>query len=115
MKTGDLFQDIPAQLPEEVTECLLTSGKLRIERIVSRGHCSEKDVWYDQDQDEWVIVLRGEARVRFAEMTAACICAPACTSTLPRMKNIASNGPSKMKRPSGLQCSTENRSGCITR
>lgn len=62
-----MFDDLPAQLPEEVTQCLLRSGQLRIERIVSRGHCSPPDFWYDQDQAEWVIVLQGEARLRFAD------------------------------------------------
>lgn len=61
-----MFQDLPAPLPEEVTLCLLCSAQLRIERIVSHGHCSETDFWYDQDQAEWVIVLQGEARLRFA-------------------------------------------------
>lgn len=66
-KIGNLFQYLPAQLPEEVTQCLLSSGQLRIERIVSRGHCSKPDFWYDQDQAEWVVVLQGEARLRFDE------------------------------------------------
>ena len=34
---------------------------IRIERIVSRGHTSPPDFWYDQPQAEWVIVLAGSA------------------------------------------------------
>ena len=36
----NLFADIPAELPEELIEEFLAHDDLRIERIVSRGHCS---------------------------------------------------------------------------
>ena len=36
---------------------------MRIERIVSRGHASPPDFWYDQEQDEWVCLVQGEARL----------------------------------------------------
>ena len=56
--------DIPEQLPEqELTEILLT-GKTRIERIVSNGQTSG---WYDQNEDEWVCVLRGVGELTFAD------------------------------------------------
>lgn len=66
MTNGNLFQHIPAELPEEISESLLASGKLRIERIVSKGHRSAPDFWYDQDENEWVLLLKGEAGLRFA-------------------------------------------------
>jgi len=37
---------------------------VRLERIVSTGHATPPGEWYDQDRDEWVVVLRGRARVR---------------------------------------------------
>jgi cupin 2 domain-containing protein len=40
---------------------------MRIERIVSRGHRSPPDCWYDQYEHEWVVLLTGAARLRFAE------------------------------------------------
>lgn len=42
------------------------STGVRIERIVSRGHSSSNDFCYDQDDDEWVILLQGEAVLEFA-------------------------------------------------
>ena len=63
--TRNLFNDIPAKLPEELVETLLTAGKLRIERIVSQNHASPEGFWYDQPQHEWVLVLQGAARLRF--------------------------------------------------
>ena len=38
---------------------------MRVERIVSRGHASPPDSWYDQEEHEWVVVLAGEARLQF--------------------------------------------------
>ena len=67
----NLFADIPARLPaEHVTELLSRRG-FKIERIVSRGQASPPDFWYDQDRDEWVIILTGSAGLRFqGEATA---------------------------------------------
>ena len=50
--------------PEQTMELLSQEG-LRIERIVSRGHCSPPGFWYDQDLHEWVMVLEGRARLLF--------------------------------------------------
>lgn len=49
--------------PEEVFHDLLAVPGLRIERIVSQGHVSPADFWYEQDWDEWVMVLQGEAHL----------------------------------------------------
>lgn len=65
----NFFTDIPSRLPEEVFTTLLDAGPVRIERIVSQGHASPDDFWYDQDQHEWVIVLQGMARLQFEEQT----------------------------------------------
>ena len=57
----NLFDDLPAQAPEEiVTELLLRKG-VRIERIVSTGQSTPADKPYDQDHDEWVLLLTGSA------------------------------------------------------
>ena len=61
----NLFADIPDDLPEELIQTLLGTPGLRIERIVSRGHSSPESFWYDQDAHEWVLILKGAARLRF--------------------------------------------------
>ena len=61
----NLFADIPADLPEELIQTLLSTPGLRIERIVSLGHASPEGFWYDQDDGEWVLLLKGAARLRF--------------------------------------------------
>ena len=60
----NLFTDISANLPDELSTALLVAKNVRIERIVSHGHTSPEDFWYDQDEHEWVIVLKGAARLR---------------------------------------------------
>ncbi|HJV74438.1 MAG TPA: hypothetical protein VJ654_09470 [Noviherbaspirillum sp.] len=61
----NIFSRIPAQLPAEAVETLAQGGATRIERIVSKGQCSPPGFWYDQDDNEWVLLLRGEATLRF--------------------------------------------------
>jgi len=46
-------------------------GTVRIERIVSRGHTTPEGQWYDQDADEWVALLQGEASIAYADGTTA--------------------------------------------
>ncbi len=63
----NIFEDLPQQLPKEVVQTLIQAEDVRIERILSHGHASAKDFWYDQAQAEWVIVLKGAARLQFEE------------------------------------------------
>ncbi|NQZ12376.1 MAG: cupin domain-containing protein [Algicola sp.] len=65
MKPSNLFNDIPNELPEEIFQDLLSTDKVRIERIVSKGHFSPESGWYDQDENEWVLVVKGKAKLRF--------------------------------------------------
>lgn len=67
IERGNFYANMPDKLPEEITQTLAQSDGVRIERIVSRGHQSESGFWYDQEQSEWVIVLKGEAELRFEE------------------------------------------------
>lgn len=64
---GNLFANIPAQLAQEEITTLLASSALRIERIVSRGQASPPGFWYGQPQDEWVIVIAGNAVLAFED------------------------------------------------
>jgi len=63
---GNIFADIPARLDSELFETLAGNTACRLERIVSRGHTTPPGEWYDQERDEWVVVLRGEATLLFA-------------------------------------------------
>lgn len=62
---NNLFDDIPASLAQEEIRTLFGSTAVKIERIVSRGHCSPPDFWYDQGWDEWVVLIKGSAALQF--------------------------------------------------
>ena len=61
----NLFADLSVHSPDELITTLLETANLRVERIVSHGHASPDGDWYDQEQHEWVVVLKGAARLRF--------------------------------------------------
>lgn len=66
-RVNNIFTGIPEQLPQELIEEIASGEQVRIERIVSKGHASDPGFWYDQESDEWVILLQGAARLRFAD------------------------------------------------
>jgi cupin 2 domain-containing protein len=66
---ANIFSNIPEDLPEELFETLAKSGSIRLERIVSHGHATADDQWYDQDCDEWVLLLTGSAGLLFEGQT----------------------------------------------
>jgi len=51
----------------EVFEDIVRSPTVRIERIVSKGHTSPETGWYDQDENEWVMVVKGRATLEFED------------------------------------------------
>jgi cupin 2 domain-containing protein len=63
----NIFKDIPSDLPAELIEKIAgDAGRdITVERIISRGHASPRDFWYDQDKNEFVIVLKGKAGILF--------------------------------------------------
>lgn len=62
---ANLYDNVPAKLPKELVEVVVKNRHVCIERIVSTGHASPEGFWYDQIEHEWVVVLKGEARLRF--------------------------------------------------
>ena len=54
---------MPAAAHSEAVETLLEQGGVRIERIVSTGQCSEEGFWYEQEENEWVLLVQGSARL----------------------------------------------------
>ncbi len=59
--------DIPkGDMPQELVEILLKNKNVRIERIVSKGHTTD---WYDQYEDEWIVLLTGDAEIELENDT----------------------------------------------
>jgi cupin 2 domain-containing protein len=63
----NIFNNIPAIIPEELFENLLAQENLKIERIISQGHKTPEGKWYDQAWDEWVLLLQGEAILAYED------------------------------------------------
>ena len=61
--------DLPSSLPhnQELFESLLSAPNILIERIISTGQATPPGKWYDQNRDEWVILLQGEALLSYAD------------------------------------------------
>jgi cupin 2 domain-containing protein len=72
----NLFSTLADAGAAEHVDALLTRPGLRIERIVSHGQASPPGFWYDQPEAEWVLVLAGAARLRFADEAETRILGP---------------------------------------
>lgn len=52
---------------EELVDVIVDSAEVRVERIVSCGHTTPPGQWYDQDRDEWVVLLQGKATLEYED------------------------------------------------
>jgi len=64
---NNILKNIPENLPKELVNTLAEGKNFRLERIVSKGYSSPKGFWYDQDENEFVLLLKGEAEVLFED------------------------------------------------
>src|SRR4051794_34257694 len=72
---ANIFAEVPDTLAQELVQVLVNTSAVRIERIISHAHASPEGFWYDQETSEWVLLLKGAARLQFEggesmEMTA---------------------------------------------
>jgi cupin 2 domain-containing protein len=63
----NIFANIPKKIPNEIFETIITDKNIKIEKIISKGHTSPAHGWYDQEKNEWVILLDGEASIEFED------------------------------------------------
>ncbi len=61
----NIFNNIPSEIPNEIFEDIISTEKLRIERIISKGQTSPDNGWYDQNENEWLIVLSGYGVIEY--------------------------------------------------
>jgi cupin 2 domain-containing protein len=55
------------QASQELYETLAAGDSILIERIISRGHTTPVGEWFDSEEDEWVLLLRGEAVIAYID------------------------------------------------
>jgi cupin 2 domain-containing protein len=72
----NLLCPLPDALTAECIDKLLGRPGLRIVRIVSLGQASPPGFWYDQAEGEWILILAGAARLRFADEAEARLLGP---------------------------------------
>ena len=66
-KPRNLFTQDTEQQDTEHFDRLLPGGGVRLERVLSTGQVTPSGRWYDQDTDEWVALLQGEAELAFSD------------------------------------------------
>jgi cupin 2 domain-containing protein len=63
----NIFQ-LPNSLPQtELSEMLVDSNQIAIKRIISTGQVTPVGEWYDQEQNEWLIVLQGSGELSYED------------------------------------------------
>lgn len=94
----NLFAALPTDTSCETFDDLLNVPGLRIERIVSHGQASPPGFWYEQDTDEWFIVLQGSAALKVDGRDALVVLKPGDHYWIPaglrhRVESTAPDGP----------------------
>ncbi|HZV80620.1 MAG TPA: cupin [Geobacteraceae bacterium] len=59
--SGNILAALPPAGREEHFQEILQRPGVRIERIVSSGHSTPPGEWYDQEWEEWVLLMAGSA------------------------------------------------------
>lgn len=67
MEKSNIYQKLPASFNDESFDDLLSHPGIRIERIVSKGHSSPASGWHEQEENEWVMVLKGCGVLEFED------------------------------------------------
>lgn len=83
---SNLFSHIPENIKEEVFDILLSSKYYRLERIVSKGQATAEGEWFDPDNGEWVVLLRGKAGLLFEGEAQARLLCPGDYVNIPARK-----------------------------
>ncbi len=65
MKAANLFSEIPDRIKDEIFETLVRTETFKLERTISSGQATPPGKWYDQETNEWVVLLTGSAGLLF--------------------------------------------------
>ena len=71
---NNIFSLIPENIEGETFQELVKSPDCRIERIISSKENQFDRSWYDQDEDEFVILLQGSAKLEFVSQKYVELC-----------------------------------------
>ena len=76
MIRSNLYRDIPEVVEDELFQPLIETDHFRLEKIISRGHATPPEEWYNQDGEEWVVLLKGRAGLLFEGETEVQVMGP---------------------------------------
>jgi cupin 2 domain-containing protein len=76
MKPQNLFSPLPDPALAEIFDILLKTDHCKLERITSAGQATPPGEWYDQETQEWVVLLSGSAGLRFADEAEVLVLQP---------------------------------------
>lgn len=67
MKPKNIYEidKLPPNDEEELFELLFSNKNLQIKRIISTGQVTPQGTWYDQEENEWVVLLKGSATIEY--------------------------------------------------
>ncbi|MDR2007096.1 MAG: cupin domain-containing protein [Acidaminococcales bacterium] len=63
----NIFECFQGNNGKEITEELFRLKEGRVARIISTGQKSAPGFWYEEKEDEWVIVLLGEGEIEWPD------------------------------------------------
>ncbi len=89
MKKKNIFGNIPGKLSKELSNKILSKKDIKIVRIISKKHITPKGKWYNQSKNEFVLLLKGSAKLTFIKDNK--------TKTLKMKKGDYINIPSHLK------------------
>jgi cupin 2 domain-containing protein len=64
---NNIFENILTDAENERIEVIANNENIVIERIISYGNVTPEGYWYNQDKNEWVLLLTGEAKLEFRD------------------------------------------------
>ncbi len=66
-ETFNLLSNIPLSSNQEIFETITQNNNIRIERIISYGQTTTNDYWYNQEEDEFVVIIKGNAKITYED------------------------------------------------
>jgi len=64
---SNIFTTENKKYENEIFETILQNDCILLERIISDGQTTPDGKWYDDDRDEWVLLLKGKAEIEFED------------------------------------------------
>ena len=67
LKKYNIFDKVIIDKNEEIFFQIFKNESIRVERIVSNGQKSPEDFWYEQIENEYILLLSGNAILEFED------------------------------------------------